>query len=86
MKRFWVIESEFGMTDGTRTAFGPFKSVAAAEKFIIEDSSALFDSDKEPKPLGADREWSLPVTIVEEKKSLQPVPVVTFEIKLEEAK
>jgi hypothetical protein len=40
----------------------------------------------EPGKLGEDREWAIPVLIVEEKKKLHQIPVVSVKINLEAAK
>ncbi|NDG71776.1 MAG: hypothetical protein EBY32_10840 [Proteobacteria bacterium] len=85
--KYWIIDLDgFGMTEVTRTAHGPFKSVADAEKWLKEDAGESFASFNEPQNLGPQLDWSAPVLIVEEKKRLQQVPVVGFEIKLEKLK
>lgn len=87
MKKYWIIDLDgFGMSKSTKTAHGPFKTVAAAEKWLKEDARELFESYNEPQSLGAIHEWAAPVLIVEERKKLKQVPVVSFEIKLEAAK
>lgn len=87
MKRFWVIDLEgFGMSEDTREARGPFKSIAEAEKWLKEDARESFQSFNEPQSLGGNREWAAPCLIVEERKKLKQTPVVSFEIKLEAAK
>lgn len=85
--KYWIIDLDgSGMTDGTRTAHGPFPSVAAAEKWLKEDAGESFAGFNEPQNLGAQLDWAAPVLIVEERKKLQQVPVVDFEIKLEKVK
>jgi hypothetical protein len=85
--KYWIIDLDgFGMTDRTRTACGPFRSVAEAEKWLKEEAKESFASFNEPENLGAQLNWASPVLIVEEKKKLQQVPVVSFEIKLEKVK
>lgn len=89
MNKFWIIDLEgFGMSKGTKEAHGPFKSIAEAEKWLKEDAEESFASLSlnEPQSLGRNHEWAAPVVIVEERKKLKQVPVVTFEIKLEGAK
>jgi len=83
--KFWIIDLEgFGMSEGTKEARGPFKSMAAAEKWLKADAAETFQLYNEPSELGADRDWACPVLIVEEKKKVRQVPVVNFKISLEE--
>ena len=85
--KYWIIDLDrFGMTEGTKAAHGPFKSVADAEKWLKEDAEESFAGFNEPQNLGPQLDWAAPVLIVEEKKKLQQVPVVGFEIKLEKVK
>lgn len=86
MNKFWVIDLEgYGMAEGTKEAHGPFKSIAEAEKWLKEDARESFQSFNEHN-LGANHEWALPVLIVEEKKKLKQLPIVSFIINLEAAK
>jgi hypothetical protein len=84
--RYWIIDLENGMAEGTAAARGPFKSIAEAEKSLKDEARDSFESWNEPENLGPDHSWAAPVLIVEEKKKLQQVPVVSFKIKLEEVK
>ena len=85
--KYWIIDLDgFGMTEVTRTASGPFPSVAEAEKWLKAEAKQSFASFNELEKLGPDHSWAAPVLIVEEKKKLQQVPVVSFEIKLEKVK
>jgi hypothetical protein len=85
--KYWIIDLEqFGMAEGTAAARGPFKSIAEAEKSLKDEARDSFESYNEPENLGPDHSWAAPVLIVEEKKRLQQVPVVGFEIKLEKVK
>lgn len=84
MKKYWIIDLDgFDMAEGTKSARGPFKTIDAAEKRLKEDARELFESYNEPQSLGRNHDWAAPVLIVEEKKKLQQVPVVRFDIKLE---
>lgn len=74
------------MSEETREARGPFKSIADAEKWLKADAEENFRSMNEPEKLGEDHKWAIPVLIVEEKKMVKQVPVVDFKIKLEEVK
>jgi hypothetical protein len=85
--KYWIIDLEgYGMAEGTKEARGPFKSIADAEKWLKADAEENFRSLNEPGKLGEDREWAIPVLIVEEKKKLHQIPVVSVKINLEAAK
>jgi len=87
MKKYWIIDLEqFDRAEGTAAARGPFKSIAEAEKTLKDEAKDSFESWNEPENLGPDPSWAAPVLIVEERKKLQQVPVVTFKIRLEEIK
>ncbi len=80
--RFWVIKHDTpGEHDRSRAAVGPFKSYAKAETWIREDAAATFlatDAALECDP----EEWGEMMTIVEERRTLKPVPKVTVSITL----
>ena len=85
--KYWIIDLEgHGMSEETREARGPFKSIADAEKWLKADAEENFRSMNEPEKLGEDHKWAIPVLIVEEKLKLQQVPVVSVKINLEEVK
>lgn len=85
--KYWIIDLEgYGRSEETREARGPFKSIADAEKWLKADAAENFRSMNEPERLGEDHKWAAPVLIVEEKKKLRQVPVVSFKINLEAAK
>jgi hypothetical protein len=85
--KYWIIDLEgFGMSENTREARGPFKSIADAEKWLKADAEENFRSMNETERLGEDRKWAVPVLIVEEKKKMQQIPVVDVKINLEEVK
>lgn len=85
--KYWIIDLEgHGMSEETREARGPFRSIADAENWLKTDAVELFKSYNEPERLGEIRDWAAPVLIVEEKKMLKQVPVVGFKVKLEEVK
>lgn len=84
-KKYWIIDLE-NMGEATRQARGPFKSVAEAEESLIKEAADSFTDYNEPESLGENLNWALPVLIVEEKKKIQQVPVVKFEIKLKTLK
>lgn len=87
MNKFWIIDLEgYGMSEGTKKAHGPFKSIAEAEKWLKQDARESFQSFNEVQSLGENHEWAAPVLIVEGRKKLKQVPVVSLEIKLEAAK
>lgn len=71
------------MSEQTREARGPFKTIADAEKWLKDDAEENFRSMNEPESLGEDHKWAIPVLIVEEKKKLKQVPVVSVKINLE---
>lgn len=86
-KKYWIIELEgYGMPEDTREARGPFKSIADAENWLKTDAAESFQSYNDPEKLGEFRDWAHPVLIVEEKKMVKQVPVVSFKVKLEEIK
>jgi hypothetical protein len=84
-KKYWIIDLE-NMGELYREARGPFKSVAEAEESLRKDAADWFADYNDPESLGENLNWSLPVLIVEEKKKIQQVPVVKFEIKLKTLK
>jgi hypothetical protein len=85
--KYWIIDLEgYGMSENTREARGPFKSIADAEKWLKADAEENFRSMNELERLGEDRKWAVPVLIVEEKKKMQQIPVIDVKINLEEAK
>lgn len=86
-KKYWIIDLEgYGMPEDTREARGPFKSIADAENWLKADAADSFQSYNEPDTLGEFRDWAHPVLIVEVKKMVKQVPVVSFKINLEESK
>jgi hypothetical protein len=85
--KYWIIDLEgYGMSENTREARGPFKSIADAEKWLKDDAEENFRFMNEPERLGEDRRWAVPVLIVEEKRKLQQIPVIDVKINLEEVK
>ena len=85
--KYWIIDLEgYGMSENTKEARGPFKSIADAEKWLKADAEENFRSLNDPQSLGEDHEWACPVLIVKEKTRLKQVPVVSVKIKLEAAK
>lgn len=85
--KYWIIDLEgYGMSEGTREARGPFKSIAEAEKWLKTDAEENFLSFNDPQNLGIHTDWAAPFLIVEEKKMVKQVPVVSFKINLEEIK
>lgn len=85
--KYWIIDLEdFGMSEGTKEAHGPFKSIADAEKWLKDNAEENFRLFNEPEKLGDHHNWSAPVLIVEEKARINVVPEVSVKIKLEGAK
>jgi hypothetical protein len=80
-KKFWIIDLE-NMGEAFHQARGPFKSVAEAEELLRQEAMESFQDFNEPENIGENLNWAHPVLIVEEKKKIQQVPVVKFEIKL----
>ena len=70
-----------GEHDRSRTAVGPFKSYHKAEKWIREDAHATFLATEDALA-GDPEEWGEVMTIVEERRTLKPVPKVTVSITL----
>lgn len=87
LKKYWIIDLErCGMAEGTKTAIGPFKTLADAEKWLKTSAAESFESWNEYENLGPQLDWAAPVLIVEEKKKLQQVPVLNLKVKLEAVK
>jgi hypothetical protein len=79
---FWVIMHETpGEHERSRTAVGPFKSYAKAETWIREDAHATFLATEHALECDPE-EWGEKMTIVEERRTLKPVPKVTVSITL----
>lgn len=83
--KYWIIDLEgYGMSEDTKEAIGPFKSISDAEKWLKTSAEESFQCFNEPQELGENRDWAIPVLIVEEKKTVKQIPVVNFKINLEE--
>jgi hypothetical protein len=80
-KKYWIIDLE-NMGESFREARGPFKSIAEAEDLLRREAADCFADYNDPENIGENLNWASPVLIVEEKKKIQQVPVVKFEIKL----
>ena len=81
--RFWVIDLDTpGERNRSKSATGPFKSYAAAEKWIIEDARETYaDSSADLRNYQAE-EWGCAVAIVEERRRLRPVPTAKISVRL----
>jgi hypothetical protein len=71
-----------GEHDRSRTAVGPFRSYHKAEKWIREDAHATFLATEDALA-GDPEEWGEVMTIVEERRTLKPVPKVKVSITLQ---
>jgi len=83
--RFWVIDLDTpGERPRSKSATGPFKSYAAAEKWIINDARETYaDSSADLRNYQAE-EWGCAVAIVEERRRLRPVPTAKISVRLME--
>jgi hypothetical protein len=81
--KYWVIDLDYACcSEERREAMGPFDSVAAAEKWIVDDClETFFASDS--INLGENPDWSGRLAIVKEIKQLKPTPVVSCKIELQ---
>lgn len=81
--RFWVLLLETpGEHMDSKSAIGPFKSYAAAEKWIIDDARETYaDSSPDLRNYQAE-EWGEPCAIVEERRRLRPVPTAKISVRL----
>ena len=78
--QFWVIDTDApGVDDGSRTARGPFDSMAAAEAWMISDCRDTFAaSDTRICDISTSGNWAKPMHIVEVRKTLLQVPTVNI--------
>lgn len=83
--RFWVLLLETpGELMDSKSAIGPFKSHAAAEKWIIDDARETYaDSSPDLRAYNS-AEWGEPRAIVEERRRIRPVPTATIKVRLAE--
>lgn len=81
--RFWVVLLETsGEHHNSKEALGPFKSYAAAEKWIIDDARRTYaDSSPDLRNHRA-AEWGEACAIVEERRRLRPVPTAKISVRL----
>lgn len=68
----------------SKSAIGPFKSYAKAEKWIIDDARGTYaDSSPDLRAYNSE-EWGEPCAIVEERRRIRPVPTATIKVRLAE--
>jgi len=81
---YWVIDTEtLGEHEKSRTAFGPFGSVADAENWLRKDAEETFlAADKSLRDVAESKGWAAPVLIVEVKKTVVACPTVKVTVKL----
>jgi len=81
--RFWVLLLETsGEHMDSKSAIGPFKSYAAAEKWIIDDARETYaDSSPDLRSYNA-AEWGEACAIVEERRRMRPVPTAIIKVRL----
>lgn len=81
---YWVIDTEtLGEHERSRTAFGPFGSVADAENWLRKDTEETFlAADKSLRDVAESKGWAAPVLIVEVKKTVVACPTVKVTVKL----
>lgn len=81
--RFWVVLLETpGEHMDSKSALGPFKSYAAAEKWIIDDARDTYaDSAPDLRSYNA-AEWGEACAIVEERRRMRPVPTAKISVRL----
>ena len=81
---YWVIDTEtLGEHEKSRTAFGPFGSVADAESWLRKDVEETFlAADKSLRDVAESKGWAAPVLIVEVKKTVVACPTVKVTVKL----
>ncbi len=67
---------------GSKSALGPFKSYAAAEKWVIDDARETYaDSSADLRNYQAE-EWGEACAIVEEHRRIRPVPTAKIIVRL----
>ena len=80
---FWIIDTETeGQTQGTCEARGPFASMAAVERFLVEDVTNLWQSSCSCIQSANDEAWCKPQKIVEVRRVV--TPEITATVKLVE--
>ena len=81
---YWVIDTEaLGEHERSRTAFGPYDSIEAAENWLRKDAEKTFlAADKSLRDMAKEKGWAAPVLIVEVKKTVVAVPNVKVTVKL----
>ena len=86
MSAFWIIDTETpGEHERSKTAIGPFPSLAAAERRLKDDAEHLFmDADKSCRELNEIETWGAPMIIVEERRTVRQVPTVKVSVRLED--
>lgn len=70
-----------GEHDRSRTAVGPFKSYHKAEEWIRADAHSTFLASENALQ-GDPQQWGETMTIVEERRTVKPIPKVTVSITL----
>lgn len=76
-KRYWVYLAK------NIPIAGPFDSLAIAENWLREDSADTFNASEIPLNELDAKTWADPALILQEVKTVRPVPVVKVSIKLE---
>ena len=89
MKRkseFWIIETDSnGETESSKSAFGPFATVAYAEQWLREDTADTYLSADKSLRDGI-TPWAAPVHIVQVLKTVTAVPSVKVTVALKNEK
>ncbi len=83
--QFWIIDSETsGEHEASRTAIGPYPSMAAAEKWLRDDAAESFlDADKSLRSSEEAEPWGAPMHIVEVRKTVRQVPRAKVSVTLQ---
>jgi|694.fasta_scaffold32235_6 hypothetical protein len=80
---YWVIDTEApGEHEGSRSAYGPFKSHAAAAAFLVRDAGTLLRaSDEDLRHIDAET-WAAPMHICKVVAAVQQVPQIRIDVHL----
>lgn len=83
---YWIIETDTpGESLDSKSALGPYSSLAEAERWLREDAKETFlDADKSCRELSERVEWAAPVHIVQVVKTVKQCPEVSVRVRLQQ--
>lgn len=83
-KEYWIIDTASpGESENSKSAVGPFATIASAEKWLRDDAKDTFlDADRSCRELSEDREWADPVHIVQVLRTVRQCPEVSVRVQL----